>query len=102
MKTACSAALAALVFLVAGQSIGRPGNEPFEHLTTDELKRLYLQCSATSFDRLGSGGVAYCSVAYEELKRRAFGGDFAKLLAWSRTQPDAPEAASPPSPVSRR
>jgi hypothetical protein len=30
-----------------------------------------------------------CSVVYEELKQRAFGGDFHKLLAWSKAQPPA-------------
>jgi hypothetical protein len=35
---------------------------------------------------LGGAEVKACSVFYEELKKRAFDGDFDKLLAWSRAQ----------------
>lgn len=56
----------------------------------DELKRVYLSCDrAADSGQLNTGGIMYCSMVYEELKRRAFGGDFARLLAWSRAQPSA-------------
>jgi hypothetical protein len=55
-----------------------------------ELKRVYLACNRAAIDgRLNTGGIMHCSVVYEELKRRAFGGDFHKLLAWSKVQPPA-------------
>jgi hypothetical protein len=55
-------------------------------MSIDDLKRSYVSCSdAAMKSRLDSGGTMYCSVLYEELKRRAFGGDFDRLLAWSRS-----------------
>jgi hypothetical protein len=36
--------------------------------------------------QLGSNDIAVCSMIYEELKKRAFHGDFEKLLAWSKAQ----------------
>jgi len=35
---------------------------------------------------LGSNGIALCSIGYEILLTRTFGGDFFALLAWSRSQ----------------
>jgi hypothetical protein len=32
---------------------------------------------------MDAGGVMECSVIYEELKRRVFGGDFGRLREWS-------------------
>jgi|AP12_2_1047962.scaffolds.fasta_scaffold01352_4 hypothetical protein len=56
----------------------------------DELKSAYLACNrAATRGRLNTGGIMKCSVVYEELKQRAFGGDFHKLLAWSKAQPPA-------------
>lgn len=58
-----------------------------QQLTVDELKRAYLACNRGALDdRLGTAGIIRCSLIYEELKRRAFGGDFGKLLVWSRSQ----------------
>jgi len=58
-----------------------------------ELKSMYLACShAARRGELGRAGIMECSVVYEELKRRAFDGDFIRLLAWSRGQA-AQEAA---------
>lgn len=56
----------------------------------DQLKRVYLGCErAASFGDLGTEGVMECSIAYEELKRRAFDGDFRRLKAWFDTQREA-------------
>ena len=53
------------------------------------LKTLYLHCSKEAMQRaLGSGEAASCSIVYETLLRRWFGGDFIALLAWSRAQRD--------------
>lgn len=55
--------------------------------TIDELKALYLRCNGAALQgRLGSAEIGQCSIVYEELKRRAFDGDFDRLLAWSRAQ----------------
>lgn len=67
-----------------------------DHLTTrlevmpeSSLKTLYLGCSREATQRsLGSGEIASCSIVYETLLRRGFGGDFMALLAWSRAQRD--------------
>ncbi len=83
----------ALVWLVAlatplahSQShVGKPIVIPI-----NELKSVYLACNrAVTSGRLDTGGIMKCSVVYEALKQRAFGGDFHKLLAWSRAQPPA-------------
>lgn len=51
------------------------------------LKDFYLRCSrAADEGSLGSNEIALCSLGYEMLLNRAFGGDFFALLAWSRSQ----------------
>ncbi|HEX2198987.1 MAG TPA: hypothetical protein VHG88_10250 [Burkholderiales bacterium] len=51
----------------------------------EELKNVYLSCNQAASDgRLDTAHIMYCSMVYEELKRRAFEGDFDRLLAWSR------------------
>jgi hypothetical protein len=44
-----------------------------------------------------TGSVAACSVVYEELKRRAFDGDFDRFLAWSRAQPNGAQTVATPA-----
>ena len=59
------------------------------------LQQLYLRCSSEAMQGwLSSGGIAACSVVYETLLKRSFGGDFHALLRWSRQQPD--DAAEDP------
>jgi hypothetical protein len=49
------------------------------------LKQAYLACSEAALDQaLGRSGAVACSTIYEALKRRAFDGDFERLLVWSR------------------
>ena len=64
--------------------------EPAKELVAasiDQLKRAYLGCSREALDGgLSKPGIMHCSIVYEELKRRAFDGDFDRLLAWSRAQ----------------
>ena len=63
-------------------------------LTVAELKTIYLDCDRRATDRsLSSSEVGACSVVYEELKKRAFDGDFDKFHAWSRTQDNVKRAA---------
>ncbi|MGA7985704.1 MAG: hypothetical protein WCA01_11040 [Burkholderiales bacterium] len=50
-----------------------------------ELKSAYLSCNRAALaDRQDSGSIMQCSVIYEALLQRGFGGDFTKLLAWSK------------------
>ena len=80
----------ALVLLAAAAPSARgysPGGAP-QAIPVDELKQMYLACNrAATASRMSSGSIMQCSIVYEELKRRAFGGDFDELLAWSRAQP---------------
>jgi len=56
-------------------------------LPVPELQRLYLACEREAGRTLMStADAANCSLAYEELLRRGFDGDFKRLLAWWRAQ----------------
>lgn len=67
--------------LAHGQSDGGKQETP----SIDELKRAYLSCDRAAMSgQLHGAGAMQCSIIYEELKRRAFGGDFERLLVWSR------------------
>ena len=67
-------------------------------LSEDELKQFYRQCSRASVrGHLGAGEIALCSIGYEQLLQRHFGGDFRALLAWRRT-PEGERERSRPSP----
>jgi hypothetical protein len=57
-------------------------------LPEKNLKALYLQCArASTQGSIGSNDIALCSIGYEILLKRTFGGDFFALLAWWRSQP---------------
>ena len=63
------------------------------------LKEAYLACDRATMSRVLAGFEAMqCSVVYEELKRRAFDGDFQKLFAWSRAQNPPAAAGGGPAP----
>jgi hypothetical protein len=56
-------------------------------LTLDQLEEVYLSCErAATGGELSTAGIMQCSIIYEELKWRAFDGDFDKLLAWAQGQ----------------
>lgn len=62
--------------------------------TVAELKTIYLNCDRDAMRGiLGAPEIAACSIVYEELKKRAFDGDFEKLLVWSQAQNSASGAA---------
>jgi hypothetical protein len=49
------------------------------------LERRYLACNRAAMEQaLGFGEAAQCSVTYERLLSERFGGDFERLLQWSR------------------
>lgn len=81
--TACAGLVALMAPLAHAQS-----SSPLpEAVSIDELKNLYLGCERAALaGSLDGEAVMHCSVAYEELKRRAFGGDFQSLKAWSDAQ----------------
>lgn len=80
------------VVLAAPAALAQAVQTEMDKLGVEQLKAIYLLCSdATLRGRMSTSGTMHCSVAYEELKRRAFGGSFDQLLAWSRAQPAASE-----------
>jgi len=92
----CAATM--LLCLIAGGAfaapdpaqIGGPRQAPVE-----ELKVTYLKCNREALaGRLDRGTIMSCSIVYEALKEKAFDGDFARLLTWSRAQEIASD--SPP------
>ena len=68
-------------------AFGQSESRDKKQLTVAELKTIYLDCDRDAMrGLLGGAEVKACSVVYEELKKRAFDGDFDKFLAWSRAQ----------------
>jgi hypothetical protein len=64
-----------------------PARRHFERLTESEIKRYYRVCADDAVQRrVGGSDTKACSVAYDVLLTRHFGGDFIALLAWSRAQ----------------
>ena len=78
----------ATLALLAGSRVIAQAGTPHSGVTPlEKLKSAYLQCEQTAVSgRLGTGEIMLCSVLYEELKQRAFGGDFPRLKAWADEQ----------------
>jgi hypothetical protein len=63
----------------------------YEGLGEHCLKRLVEECnSAASRQLLDAGSAFACSIGYEALLKRGFGGDFQAMLAWWRNRAAAP------------
>jgi hypothetical protein len=76
-----------LAAAVASAAMGQVERASLQSATIDDLKQAYLACDAQATSgRLSTSAIMGCSVVYEELKARAFGGDFEKFLVWSRTR----------------
>lgn len=59
----------------------------FEGLGEQCLKRLLVECNAAASRQLLDMSSAFsCSLGYEALLKRGFGGDFQAMLAWWRTR----------------
>lgn len=96
MALAVSAPVAAQVgpaACVVPQDEGHPLAErqgrlsQYERLPDHCLKTLVMECSTVANQQLlDMGSAATCSMGYEVLLRRGFGGDFQAMLAWWRTQ----------------
>lgn len=73
----------------------------FSSASHEELKAAYLYCDRLATTELFDGGAAAaCSMVYEALKARVFGGDYQRLLAWQKTQQHTAKAnaAAVPKP----
>ena len=87
-------AMIAGVSLMSPAALAQPDRNGPEAVTVSQLKEIYLDCDRRAVGgSLNSSEIAGCSVIYEELKRRAFGGDFEKLRAWSQAQAPVKSAA---------
>ena len=59
----------------------------------EKLKTAYLQYERAAVSgRLATDEIMLCSVIYEDLKKRAFGGDFSRLKVWADEYLRLPEA----------
>lgn len=87
----CLSALATTGMQIIGNRAGP--ESPFEQVPSDCLKTFFLHCSREAGERvLALGEAAVCSVGYEVLLKREFGGDFDALLAWWRVRRPDPNA----------
>jgi len=87
---------AALILIPLGVPVAhaQQDEDALEAVSIEDLKCVYLSCSREASDGGLTGmGIMQCSIVYETLKRRAFGGDFDRLLAWSKAQPAGCAAA---------
>lgn len=65
------------------------GAQAIDRLHPQALKLRYLGCEQAASDgTLDRSGIMSCSVVYEELKQRVFGGSFDALHAWWRETRD--------------
>lgn len=62
-----------------------------DRLSAEHLKRAYTACEwAAQSTRIALGDAMHCSIVYEHLKSRVFGGDFDRFAEWWRSNPSAP------------
>ena len=88
VRNVTSLAALILTFTLAGGQAAPP--EVAEY-AEDELKAIYVICeNNASSARMERGEVMFCSIIYEELKQRVFGGDFRKLKEWSEEVMELP------------
>jgi hypothetical protein len=80
-----TAVLTSIGFLVTSVAIAQPGSTLAQaEIPIEKLKSTYLRCENAAVNaKLGTGEIMLCSVVYEELKQRAFGGDFNRLKDWA-------------------
>ena len=79
------APLGAAIMFVFGvhQSAGADDQSCINSMSIVELKSVYLGCEqAATTSRLNGGDAMYCSMVYEELKNKAFRGEFRRITSW--------------------
>jgi hypothetical protein len=95
----CNPTAAAAAVMILGLSLPPPataqlGKPVHSEIPLETLKSAYLKCERMGLSgKLVTGDIMMCSVIYEEVKRRAFDGDFTRLKAWAdgHLRPIAPE-----------
>lgn len=79
------APLGAAIILSFGVVHAAGSDEPplIGSMPIEQLKGVYLGCEqAARASRLNGGDVMYCSLVYEELKEKAFEGEFRRIKSW--------------------
>jgi hypothetical protein len=85
-RTAFRASAIALVLAML-QSAGADERSHISAMSIAQLKDLYVGCEqAAMASKLSGGDVMYCSLVYEELKQKAFEGDFGRIRSWRDRQ----------------
>lgn len=83
LPIAALVAICAAIALPALPALGQSARDAGAAMSIGELKRAYLDCERRALvERLDTGTIMYCSVLYEDLKERAFGGSFRALRSW--------------------
>lgn len=78
---AAMAATAAIALSVAAPAHAQP--DPIGDATPEQLKLTYLACEErAAAEPLDAATAQLCSVFYEALKSKVFGGSYDALLAW--------------------
>lgn len=80
-----------------------PDRRHLASVSVEALQRTYLECDrVATHTLLDLGSAAHCSMVGEELKHRAFGGDFERLISWWRAnRRGGAEAISDSQPLDR-
>jgi len=87
LRRTLAAVIGCVALSVAATGHGNSTDSALRPPTIDELKRAYLLCNRTAMKgSMEFTAAMQCSILYEQLKERAFAGDFYKLLEWSMTQ----------------
>jgi len=72
---------------LAALSITTGPSEAASQLTIEQIKAVYLECENQALmAELPAPDAIGCSMTYEELKQRAFNGDFRQLHEWWMAQ----------------
>ncbi|WP_418315664.1 hypothetical protein [Piscinibacter sakaiensis] len=90
LRSCCASAIFVVVPLQAAPltAVEPASTQRIESLTVAELKRDYLMCNrAVLQGRTDTPLIQQCSIIYEQLKQRAFGGDYGRLYVWSQQNP---------------
>lgn len=75
------------LLLVSVQAVEAGDASRVGTMSIEALKDVYLECERSASDsRLGAGDIMQCSLVYEELKQKAFDGDFRRVRLWLNAQ----------------
>jgi hypothetical protein len=95
MRTITSLFLAASLLAAAFAAAAQPDPGDFSQLSAEQLKINYLGCDRISTERALSFEEAhFCVLIGEALKKREFGGSFARLMDWWRSEKRRAELAA--------